>query len=198
MVLPSPAIAVAPSARACPRDRRPSRRRCRPPLSPARAEPCPPPPCLVPSGLDTCSPHPCQEFREPPCPPPLPPPDADNDADDRHSVDTMMDPPPGRQQAAGHPVHVVVVPTAHNGGGGAEHCTLSLPGSRRRSVRYLRAVIPRRDHPRRGIVGAEAEVVVIARHGGSSAVIMTFFCCASGVVCGSNLSRLVWEWIFLT
>jgi hypothetical protein len=43
------------------------------------------------------------------------------------------------------------------GGRGAEHCTLSLPGSRRRSVRYLRTVIPRRGHPRRGIVGAVAD-----------------------------------------
>jgi hypothetical protein len=52
----------------------PSRHRCRPSLPSARAEPHPP--CLVPSGLNTRPPHPCQELREPPCPPPRLPPTA--------------------------------------------------------------------------------------------------------------------------
>ena len=198
--LPSPA---APELAPRPRDRRPSRQRCCSPLPPARAEPCPPPPRLVPSGLDTCSPHPCQEFREPPCPFPLPPPDADNDADDRRSVDTTMDPPPEDNRPWATQSMSVLSPLPTTEGGGTEHCTLSLPRSRRRSVRYLHTVIPRCGHPRRGIVGAEAEVVVVAGRGGSGrrgsgVVIMTFFCCASGVACSSNLSRLVWEWIFLT
>ena len=52
------------------------------------------------------------------------------------------------------------------GGRGAEHSALLLPGSRSRSVRYLRTVIPRRRHRRRGIGGAEAEVVAVAGRGG--------------------------------
>jgi hypothetical protein len=68
----SPAVAVAPRVRAhtpppgpC---SGPSWRCFCPPLPPTRTEPRLP--CLVPSGLDTRPPHPCQEFREPPCPPP--------------------------------------------------------------------------------------------------------------------------------
>ncbi len=75
-VVQSLAIAVARRARARPLPPGPrpgpSRHNCRPPLPPARAEPRPP--HLVPSGLDTRLPHPCQEFREPPCPPPCLPP----------------------------------------------------------------------------------------------------------------------------
>ena len=42
----------------------------------------------------------------------------------------------GGRQEAGHPVRVVVVPFAQNGGGRCtEHSALSLPGSRSRSVR---------------------------------------------------------------
>ena len=75
-VVQSSAIAVARRARARPLPPGPrpgpSRHHCRPPLPPARAEPRPP--HLVPSGLDIRPPHPCQEFREPPCPPPCLPP----------------------------------------------------------------------------------------------------------------------------
>ncbi len=113
-----------------PRDWRPSRRRCHPPLPPARAEPCPPPPRLVPSGLDTHSPHPCQEFCEPPCPPLPPPPDDDNDADNRRIVDATMDPPPedDRPRATQSTSSSSPPPTT-GGGRGAEHCALSFtPG----------------------------------------------------------------------
>ncbi len=75
-VVQSLAIAVARRARARPLPPGPrpgpSRHHCRPPLPPTRAEPRPP--HLVPSGLDTRPPHPCREFREPPCPPPRLPP----------------------------------------------------------------------------------------------------------------------------
>jgi hypothetical protein len=66
------------------------------------------------------------------------------------------------------------------GGRGTEHCALSLLRPCSRSVRCLRTVISRRRHLRRGIVGAEAEVVVVSGGGGSggrgsSGVIMTLF-----------------------
>ena len=78
-VVRSPGITVArrtrarpPSPGPCPC---PGRRRFRPPLPPACAEPRPP--RLVPSSLDTpCPPHPCQGFREPFCPLPCLPPTA--------------------------------------------------------------------------------------------------------------------------
>jgi len=113
---PSPSPA-APELTPRPRDRRPSHRRCRSPLPPARAEPCPPPPRLVPSGLDTCSPHPCQEFREPPCPPPLPPPDGDNDADDRRSVDATTDPLPENNRLRATQSTSLLSPLPTTGGG---------------------------------------------------------------------------------
>jgi hypothetical protein len=95
VVVQSSAIAVARCARARPLPPGPrpgpSRHRCRPPLPPTRAEPRPS--HLVTSGLDTRPPHPCQEFREPPCPPPSPP-DGDNDADDQRSADATMNPSP--------------------------------------------------------------------------------------------------------
>ena len=91
-VVQSSAIAVARRARARPLPPGPrpgpSRHRCRAPLPPALAEPCPP--HLVPSGLDNRPPHPCQKFREPPYPPPSPP-NGNNDADDQRSVDATMD-----------------------------------------------------------------------------------------------------------
>ena len=208
MVVQSPAIAVARHARARPPPPGPA---AQPPTLPPssssrRAEPRPPPPRLVPSGLDTHSPHPCQEFREPPCPPLPPPPDDDNDADNRRIVDATMDPPPedDRPRATQSTSSSSPPPTT-GGGGGAQNTAPchSLPGSCRRSAGYLRTVIPRCRHRRRGIFGAEAEVVVVARRGGSGgrgsgAVLMPIFV-VPGVacVCGINLSRLVWEWIFL-
>ena len=199
-VVQSPAIAspTTPELVPRPRDRRPSRRRCRPPLPPARAEPRPPPPRLVPSGLDTRSPHPCQEFREPPCPPLPPPPDDDNDADNRRSVDATMDPPPedDRPQATQSTSSSSPPPTT-GGGGGAQNTAPchSLPGSCRHSAGYLRTVIPRRRHRRRGIFGAEAEVVVVARRGGSAEEQRrgdnAIFCCASSVACGMRGSNLL-------
>ena len=117
---PSPSPA-APELAPHPRDRQPSLRRCRPPLPPACAEPCPPPPHLVPSGLDTCSPHPCQEFREPSCPPPLPPPDGDNDADNRRRVDAMMDPPPVYDRPRATQSTLLLSPLPTTGGGGVQN-----------------------------------------------------------------------------
>ena len=75
-VVRSPAVAIARRAQARPMPqgphpgRGPGRQRCCPPLPPARAEPRPPRP--VPSSLDHRTPHPCQDFREPPRPPPSP------------------------------------------------------------------------------------------------------------------------------
>ena len=57
---------------------------------PTRAEPRPT--CLVPSDLDTHPLHPCQEFREHPCPPPPSPPDGNSDANNQRSFNAMMDP----------------------------------------------------------------------------------------------------------
>jgi len=73
----------------------------------------------------------------------------------------------GGRQDAGHPVRFVVVPVVQGGGRGgrgAEHSALSLPGSCSRSVGYLRTVIPRRCHCRRGLSGGGS-----ARGGGCRA-----------------------------
>jgi hypothetical protein len=92
-VIQSSAITVARRAQARPLPPGPrpgpSRHRCHHPLPPACAEPRPP--HLVPSGLDTRPPHPCQEFREPPCPPPISPRQRQRHHDQR-SVDATMDP----------------------------------------------------------------------------------------------------------
>ena len=165
----------------------PSRHRCRPSLPSARAEPHPP--CLVPSGLNTRPPHPCQEFREPPCPPPRLPPtatttpmtsEASTPRWTRRQKTTGSGPPGPRRCHPHHP---------QRGGGGAEHSALSLPGSRSRSVRYLHTIIPHRRHHRRGIGRAEAEVVVVAGRGGSGGrgsnggdnrVMFCVVCCGAG------------------
>ena len=202
MVVQSLAIAVARHARAHPPPPGPA---AQPPTLPPssssrRAEPRPPPPRLVPSGLDTHSPHPCQEFCEPPCPPPPPPPDGDNDADDQRSINATMEPlPEDNMPQATQSTSLLSPPPTTGGARGTEHCALSLPGSCRRSAGYLSAVIPHCRHCGRGIFGAEAVVVVVAGRGGSGgrgsdAVLMPFFC-VPGVacVCGSNLSRLVWK-----
>jgi hypothetical protein len=184
VVVQSPAIAVARHARACLPSPGPA---AQPPTLPQssssrHAEPRPPPPHLVPSGLDTRSPHPCQEFREPPCPPPPPPPDGDNNTGNQRSVDATMEPPPEDDRPRVTQSTSSSSPPPTTGGGrGAEQCALSLPGSCRCSVGYLSAVIPCRRHCRRGIFGAEAEVVVVAGRGGSGrrgsgSVLMPFFC----------------------
>ncbi len=73
---------------------------CRPPLSPARAEPHPP--HLVPPGLDLCPPHPRQEFRKPPLrPPPPSPPHGDSNTNDQQSVEATREPSPEDAGAGG-------------------------------------------------------------------------------------------------
>jgi hypothetical protein len=103
-VIRSPAVTVSRHAQAHPMPLGPrsglNHRRCCPPLPPARAEPRPP--RLIPPSLDLRPPHPRQEFRKPP----------------RRSHEGTIT--GGRQQAAGHPVRVVVIPAAQGRGGRGE------------------------------------------------------------------------------
>ena len=110
------------------------------------------PPRLVPSSLDTCHPHPCQGFREPSRPPPLSPPDGNNDADDQRSVEDTMEPlsEDDRPRATQSALLSSPPPRTRRGGEGGAQNTLSLPGSRSRSVRCLRTVIPCLRRPRGG------------------------------------------------
>ncbi len=206
MVVQSPAIAFARHARARPPPPGPA---AQPPTLPPssssrRAEPRPPPPRLVPSGLNTRSPHPCQEFREPPCPPPPPPPNGDNDANDQRSVDATMDPPPedDRPQATQSTSSSSPPPTT---GGGEGRRTLRPVTPR---IMQTLCRVPPRSHPLSSSLSAgdlrggsgggggwrvRRQRQKRQRHGDNA-----IFLCASSVhaVCGSNLSRLVWEWIF--
>ena len=199
---PSPSPAT-PELVPRPRDRRPSRRRCRHPLPPAVLSLVHLHPALyLPASILVLL-TPARNSASLPAPPRRLPPTATM-MPATSAVDATMEPPPedDRPRATQSTSSLFPPPTT-GGGRGAEHCALSLPGSCRRSVGYLSAVIPRRRHCRRGIFGAEAEVVVVARRGGSGgrgsgAVLMPiFFVPGVACVCGSNLSRLVWEWIFL-
>ncbi len=89
---------------------------CRPPLSPARAEPHPP--RFVPPGLDLCPPHPRQESRKPPLRPPLPLLPMATAMLMTSKASKPRGIVAGGRQAAGHPVRVVVNPAAQGGGGG--------------------------------------------------------------------------------
>ena len=195
MVVQSPAITVARHARACPPPPGPA---AQPPTLPpssssCHAELCPPPPRLVPSGLDTRSPHPCQEFREPPCPPPPPPPDGDNDAGNQRSIDATMEPPPEDDRP-----RVTQSMSSHNGGG--EGCRTLHPVTPR--IMQMLCWVPQRSHPlslslsagdlRGGSGGgggcwARRQQRKRQRHG----VNAIFFVPGVACVCSSNLSRLV-------
>ena len=156
---PRPSSPPAP----CPRSG-PDHRRCRPPLSPARAEPHPP--RLVPPGLDLCPPHPRQEFHKPPLRPPLPllpmatatptTSKAPKPRGNRRRRTTGRGPPSPR---CCRPCR----PGRGQGGEGAEHSALSLPGSCSRSVRQSFPCHRHRcwgigggERPRRRLPGAEA------------------------------------------
>jgi hypothetical protein len=152
-VVRSPAVAIARRAQARPMPqgphpgRGPGRQRCCPPLPPARAEPRPPRP--VPSSLDHRTPHPRQEFREPPRPPPPPPPppptppqhhpparwsaplpappppltDGHDNADNQCSIDAARDPLPEDDKPLGTESALLLSLPPRAGGcvSGAEH-----------------------------------------------------------------------------
>ena len=123
-----------------------------------------------------------------PAPLPPSPPDGDNDADDQRSVNATLDPSSedNRPRATQSTSSSSPPPTTE---GGAEHSALLLPRSHSRSVRYLHMIIPHRRLRRRGIGGAEAEVVVVAGRGGSgrrgsgdsdNRVMFCVVCCGAG------------------
>jgi hypothetical protein len=143
--VPGPAI-YARHARAHPPPQGPrpgpSRHRCRPPLPPARAEPRPP--RLVPSGLDNRPPHPCQEFREPPCPPPLSPPEGNNNANDQRSVDATIDPSPEDNRPRATQSTSLSSPPPTMGEGG-EGCRTQHPVAS--GIMQLLGQVPPHSHP---------------------------------------------------
>lgn len=154
-VVRSPGVAVAHHARARPPPPGPrpcpGRRRFRPPLPPACAEPRPPPPpCTFQPRYLSSSPLPGlpRAFS----PPPLSPPDGNNDADDQRSVEDTMEPlsEDDRPRATQSALLSSPPPRTRRGGEGGAQNTLSLPGSRSRSVRCLRTVIPCLRRPRGG------------------------------------------------
>ncbi len=125
MVVQSPAIAVARHTLARPPPPGPAAQPLTlpPSSSSRRVEPRPPPPRLVPSGLDTRSPHPCQESHKPPRRPPLPLPPTETMTPTTGAASTPRW--NRRRKTTGHgppsPRHCRLHHPQRGGGGGAQN-----------------------------------------------------------------------------